>query len=96
MFAMIITGSLAPLASIQIGRLLGLDDPLLYVVSATTGGGVVLLAMLLVRPRLRLKIRIALHREGLPICIHCGYDTTDLDDPRCPECGRPILNPPLF
>lgn len=40
----------------------------------------------------RRRVRLALRRElvdrGIPICLHCGYDTRDLPENRCPECGQ--------
>jgi len=40
------------------------------------------------RRALRRVVRCELQRDGVPICIECGYDLRGLDTPRCPECGR--------
>jgi len=49
----------------------------------------------------RRHIRLALRRQlvdgGIPICLHCGYDTRNLPENRCPECGTefaPIAQKP--
>lgn len=35
-------------------------------------------------------LRLKLNSLGVPTCLHCGYDTRGLHQPRCPECGRPF------
>jgi len=41
----------------------------------------------LLRRRVRFALRRQLVERGVPICLHCGYDTRDLPENRCPECG---------
>ena len=55
-----------------------------------------ILTLAIIRPGMRRAMRIELRRSGVPICVYCGYNTAGVDNQRCPECGRPILNPPLF
>jgi len=40
------------------------------------------------RRRIRIELRRQLVDRGIPICIHCGYDTRRLPENRCPECGK--------
>lgn len=47
-----------------------------------------LIASLLTRRRRAQELRKLLCEQGIPICIHCGYDLRGQTDPRCPECGR--------
>lgn len=49
---------------------------------------VILLSRLWYRDRVRRQIRAAMCRAGIPICVHCGYDTRGLTENRCPECGK--------
>jgi hypothetical protein len=35
-------------------------------------------------------IRVRVAAEGIALCPECGYQTRDLPEPRCPECGRLI------
>jgi hypothetical protein len=42
----------------------------------------------LFRKRRAREFRKLLRAQGIPICIHCGYDLRGQTDPRCPECGR--------
>jgi hypothetical protein len=45
---------------------------------------------LLYRKRRAREFRKLLCEQGIPICLHCGYDLRGQTDPRCPECGRPF------
>lgn len=42
------------------------------------------------RRQIRRSLREQLCDIGVPICVPCGYDLRGLDEPRCPECGRPF------
>ena len=46
------------------------------------------IAIMFARPKMRRAIRRELVRRGIPICVHCGYDTRNLTENRCPECGK--------
>lgn len=35
------------------------------------------------------RMRVAVRRRGIPICVKCGYDGGDITAPKCPECGAP-------
>ncbi len=57
---------------------------------AATWSTPVLLAVWVVRNPIRRGLRRQLATNGLPICVQCGYDTRELTEPRCPECGHPL------
>jgi hypothetical protein len=38
------------------------------------------------------RIRLAINAHGVPVCVTCGYNTRDLPQPRCPECGTEFQN----
>jgi hypothetical protein len=44
--------------------------------------------ILLFRRRRALECRRLLCEQGIPVCIHCGYDLRGQTVARCPECGR--------
>lgn len=33
-------------------------------------------------------LRRLLREEGVPVCLHCGYNLRGQTEPRCPECGQ--------
>jgi hypothetical protein len=39
------------------------------------------------RKHMRGSLRVQLIKQGVPICLKCGYDLRGLDTARCPECG---------
>ena len=39
------------------------------------------------RPPIRRYLRSQLQRQGIPICLQCGYDLRGQLTPRCPECA---------
>jgi predicted RNA-binding Zn-ribbon protein involved in translation (DUF1610 family) len=41
------------------------------------------------RRRIAHRIRLALRKRKIPVCMVCGYNLTGLTEPRCPECGQP-------
>jgi hypothetical protein len=41
----------------------------------------------LFRSPIRRRLREELVKQGVPICIPCGYDLRGQSEPRCPECG---------
>ena len=43
--------------------------------------------------RRRRWLRLRLVAQGVPICLHCGYDLTGNSSGRCPECGDAIPAP---
>ena len=47
-----------------------------------------LLAIWAVRNSTRRALRQRLAADGMLICVNCGYDTRELPEPRCPECGE--------
>lgn len=49
--------------------------------------------VLLARRRIRVSLRNQLNTQGIPVCVHCGYDLRGQKDGRCPECGRPFAPP---
>lgn len=49
-----------------------------------------LLAVWSVRNATRRALRKQLADKGVPICVNCGYDTRELPEPRCPECGAAL------
>jgi len=36
------------------------------------------------------ELRAALNAQGLPTCLHCGYDLTGNTSGTCPECGKGV------
>jgi len=40
--------------------------------------------------RIRRALRRELLKRGTPVCLYCGYDTRNLPENRCPECGTPF------
>jgi len=50
--------------------------------------------LLLFRQRTRRNLRQELHKRGVPICLHCGYNLTGCQSAQCPECGTVIPRPP--
>ena len=51
-----------------------------------TGFGFVLLG----RRRIRVSLRSQLNAQGIPTCMHCGYDLRGQETGRCPECGTRV------
>jgi len=49
-----------------------------------------LLAIWAVSNSTRRELRKRLAADGMLICVNCGYDTRELPEPRCPECGASI------
>ncbi len=49
-----------------------------------------MVAVWAVRCSIRRALRKRLADDGILICVNCGYDTRDLPEPRCPECGESI------
>lgn len=47
---------------------------------------------ILAQNRIRKRLREMLSVQGLPICIHCGYDLRSIETATCPECGNPYRN----
>ena len=42
----------------------------------------------LLRRRIAHRIRLALRKRKIPVCMVCGYNLTGLTEARCPECGQ--------
>lgn len=42
------------------------------------------------RSGIRRALRRELHSIGRSVCLHCGYDTRNLPENRCPECGKEL------
>lgn len=57
-------------------------------VGSMAGGLVLPISYLRRRKCDRVAIRWKLVERGIPICISCGYDTRNLPENRCPECGK--------
>lgn len=38
--------------------------------------------------KMRRVLRRRLQELGVAVCVKCGYDCRQLQEPRCPECGR--------
>jgi uncharacterized paraquat-inducible protein A len=36
------------------------------------------------------ELRLYLREQGIPVCLHCGYNLRGQVEARCPECGRPF------
>ncbi|UCC32452.1 MAG: hypothetical protein JSU86_09255 [Phycisphaerales bacterium] len=52
-----------------------------------------LLALWVLRIRMRGSVRRQLIQRGLPTCLACGYNLTGNVSGVCPECGREIEQP---
>jgi hypothetical protein len=58
------------------------------VVGVITGGLTATVSAMLFRQRRAREYRVLLCEQGVPVCIHCGYDLRGQTVARCPECGR--------
>lgn len=54
---------------------------------ALLGGCLLVLGFWLLRRPMRLSLRRQLNTQGIPTCLHCGYDMTGNTSDLCPECG---------
>ena len=45
--------------------------------------------------QMRIRVRQQLQKQGIKVCMYCGYDLRGQEDPRCPECGT-VFNPGLI
>lgn len=48
-----------------------------------------------IRGEMRIYLENARRRGPLPLCLNCGYSTTGLSSPVCPECGASIPPPAM-
>ena len=48
-----------------------------------------------IRRTLRSEIAASFAGRRPPFCLHCGYDLRVTSADRCPECGRPVVVPPV-
>jgi hypothetical protein len=49
----------------------------------------IFLLILARRSQVREVLRDCLREQGIPICLHCGYDLQGRAGDNCPECGQP-------
>lgn len=60
-------------------------------------GGLYLIATLLfrflIRGRKRKFVWHEIQKQGIPICVQCGYSLNGCPSDRCPECGSAVPNP---
>ena len=56
-------------------------------VGAFLGG---LATLVIMRSIVHRNLRTQLVKQGVKICVKCGYNLHGLTEPRCPECGTPF------
>ena len=76
----------------------GLDVPepsrrIIGVVSVLAVAGAAFGLFLVFRRFIQRSLRRQLNENGVPTCVACGYDLSDLEPDRCPECGSAVQTP---
>jgi hypothetical protein len=59
-----------------------------YVVHVGAGVAIIVYWVYHARSATRRALREELRKVGYDVCLYCGYDTRNLPEARCPECGR--------